>query len=385
MSMNIKIGIDGNEANSSDRVGIGKYAYHLLRHIHELAKDDKNIQINIFLKNQPMKDLPLESDNWKYQVLGPSFFWTQIALPMRLFVESDKPAVFFSPNHYAPRFSPCKRVISIMDLSYLRYPEMFLKKDLWKLKNWTSYSIRKSEKIFTISQFSKDTIISNFNTIDNKIIVTYPGYDQQLFKPQEDPIKLQETHKFLNKQFGLNTKFLLFVGTIQPRKNILALVKAFHELKKNNKNADTQLIIVGKPGWLYQEIIKEINKFNINKDIILSDYISDDILVKLYQSALGFILPSFYEGFGLPVIEAMACGCPVAVSDRSSLPEIVGKAGLIFDPDKIQDITAKLELLISNNLERRKNINNGLLHVKKYNWKNCAEMTLQVLLNIAEH
>lgn len=383
--MKVKIGIDGNEANSSDRVGIGKYAYHLLRHIHEFSKDDKNIQINIFLKNQPMKDLPLESDNWKYQVLGPSFFWTQIALPMRLFVESDKPAVFFSPNHYAPRFSPCKRVISVMDLSYLRYPEMFLKKDLWKLKNWTSYSIRKSEKIFTISQFSKDTIISNFNTIDNKIIVTYPGYDKQLFIPQEDPNKLQETHKFLNKQFGLNAKFLLFVGTIQPRKNILALVKAFHELKKNKKNRDTQLIIVGKQGWLYQEIIKEINKFNINKDIILSDYISDDMLVKLYQSALGFVLPSFYEGFGLPVVEAMACGCPVAVSDRSSLPEIVGEAGLIFDPDKIQDIMAKLELLISNNLERRKYINNGLLHVKKFNWKNCAEITLQVLLNIAEH
>ena len=385
MPVKIKIGIDGNEANSENRVGIGQYAYFLLKYIHEYIKNNNDILINIFLKNNPKKDLPLESDNWKYQVFGPSFFWTQIALPTRLFVERDKPAVFFSPNHYAPRFCPCKSVISVMDLSYLRYPEMFLKKDLWKLKNWTSYSIRKSEKIFTISQFSKDTIISNFNISENKVLVTYPGYDKQLYKPQEDLIKLHETYKFLNKQFGLNTKFLLFVGTIQPRKNILALVKAFQELKKNKRNRDLQLIIVGKHGWLYKEIIKEINKFSINKDIILSDYISDDVLVKLYQSALGFILPSFYEGFGLPVIEAMACGCPVAVSNRSSLPEIAGEAGLIFNPDDIHDIMAKLELLISNGQERNQYIKKGLLHVKKFDWRNCAETTLQVLLNIAKN
>ena len=187
------------------------------------------------------------------------------------------------------------------------------------------------------------------------------------------------------KMVQLNTKFLLFVGTIQPRKNILALVKAFQELKKNKRNRDLQLIIVGKHGWLYKEIIKEINKFSINKDIILSDYISDDVLVKLYQSALGFILPSFYEGFGLPVIEAMACGCPVAVSNRSSLPEIAGEAGLIFNPDDIHDIMAKLELLISNGQERNQYIKKGLLHVKKFDWRNCAETTLQVLLNIAKN
>lgn len=385
MSMKVKIGIDGNEANNVDRVGIGQYAHHLLKHIYELVKDDKNIQINIYLKNQPIKDLPPISDNWKYQVFGPKFLWTQLALPMRLTFQREKPKVFFSPTHYAPRFCPCKRVISVMDLSYLRYPEMFLKKDLWQLKNWTSYSIRKSEKIFTISQFSKDAIISNFNVSENKVIVTYPGYDKELFKPQYDSKKLLEAYTILKKLYGISGRFILYVGTIQPRKNILNLVKAFQELKKNKKNRNLQLIIVGKHGWLYKEIINEINKFSINKDIILSDYISDDILIKLYQSALGFILPSFYEGFGLPVVEAMACGCPVAVSNRSSLPEIVGEAGLIFDPDKIQDIMAKLDLLISNNQERNQYIKKGLLHVKKFDWRNCAETTLQVLLNTIKH
>src|SRR3989338_443599 len=380
--MKIKIGIDGNEANSIDRVGIGQYAHHLLKHIHELVKDDNNIQINIYLKNQPIKDLPPDSNNWKYLVFGPKFLWTQLALPIILTFLRDKPKVFFSPTHYAPRFCPCSRVISVMDLSYLKYPDMFLKKDLWQLKNWTSYSIQKSQKIFTISKFSKDAIISNFNVVEDKVIVTYPGYDKELFKPQNDSKKLLKAYAFLKKLFGLRGKFILYVGTIQPRKNILNLVKAFSGLKKDSKNSNLQLIIAGKRGWLYEEIIDKINKYNFKKDIIIPNYISDDILVKLYQCASGFVLPSYYEGFGLPVIEAMACGCPVAVSDRSSLPEIVGEAGLIFDPDNIQDIMTKLELLISDETVRRYYIQSGLVKVKKYDWNNCAKKTLEVLLKL---
>lgn len=384
MSKKIKIGIDGNEANNVSRVGSGQYAYQLLKHLYELVKDRNNIQVSIYLKNQPIKDLPISYENWQYIVCGPSLFWTQFALPLRLMVQGDKPDVFFSPTHYAPRFCPCSRAISVMDLSFLHYPEMFLKKDLWQLKYWTSYSVRKAKMIFTISQFSREAIISDFNTSPDKVIVTYPGYDKEMFKPQEDPKKLYETHEFLLKKFGLKTKFLLFVGTLQPRKNILALVKAFHILQKDRKNLELQLIIVGKHGWLYEDIIKEINTFNINKNIILSDYISDDILVKLYQSTVGLVLPSFYEGFGLPVIEAMACGCPVAVSNRTSLPEILGEAGLIFDPDNIQGIKSKLEILITNNQERIQYIKKGLQRAKKFDWRNCAEITLKVLLKMAK-
>ncbi len=383
--MKIKIGIDGNEANSVDRVGIGQYAYHLLKHIHQFVKDDKNIQINIYLKNQPIKDLPPVSNNWKYQVFGPKFLWTQLALPARLILQRDKPKVFFSPTHYAPRFCPCRRAISVMDLSYLKYPDMFLKKDLWQLKNWTLYSIQKSQKIFTISKFSKDAIISNFNVIEDKVIVTYPGYDKELFKPQNDSKKLLEAYISLKKQYGISGKFILFVGTIQPRKNILNLARAFNTLKKDSKNSNLQLIIVGKKGWLYEEIIMEINKYNFNKDIVMPDYISADTLVKLYQSAICLVLPSLYEGFGLPVIEAMACGCPVAVSNTSSLPEIVGEAGLTFDPDNIQDIMVKLELLISDETVRRHYMQTGLLHVKKYDFKNCAKKTLEVLLELGSN
>lgn len=380
--MKIKIGIDGNEANNVDRVGIGQYAHHLLKNIHELIKDDKNIQINIYLKNQPIKDLPPVLNNWKYQVFGPKFLWTQLALPMRLTFQRDKPKVFFSPTHYAPRFCPCSRVISIMDLSYLQYPDMFLKKDLLQLKSWTSYSVKKSERIFTISNFSKKTIISSFNISGDKVIVTYPGYDKELFKPQYDSIKLFEAYTILKKLYGISGRFILYVGTIQPRKNILNLVKAFNELKKDSKNSNLQLIIVGKKGWLYEEIIDKINNYNLKKDIIMPDYISDDALVKLYQCAICLVLPSYYEGFGLPVIEAMACGCPVAVSNTSSLPEITGAAGLIFNPDNIQDIMAKLELLISDKTVRRHYRQAGLLHVKKYDWKNCAKKTLEVLLKL---
>ena len=387
--MKIKIGIDGNEANQKIRVGSGVFALELLKHFNKFQIPNSKFQINpkfkIYLKNKPLEDLPSEGESFEYKIVAPSKLWTQIGLPITLWREKilkNAPNVYFSPNHYAPRFCPVPSVITIFDLSFFKYPEMFLKDDLYQLINWTKYSVKQAKMIITISENSKRDIINHYGIDEKRIVVAYPGYDKQKFKPQNDSKKLLEAYAFLKKLFGLRGKFILYVGTIQPRKNILNLVKAFSGLKKDSKNSNLQLIIAGKRGWLYEEIIDKINKYNFKKDIIIPNYISDDILVKLYQCASGFVLPSYYEGFGLPVIEAMACGCPVVVSDRSSLPEIVGEAGLTFDPDNIQDIMAKLELLISDETVRRHYMQTGLLHVKKYDFKNCAKKTLEVLLKL---
>jgi len=142
------IGIDGNEANQFKKVGVGKYGYQLLRQLHkeQKTKNKKEIAFTVYLKEPQLKDLPPETDWWKYKIVGPRFLWTQIGLPIALFGGDPYPDVFFTPTHYAPRFSPSPQVISIMDLSFIHFPRMFRKKDLWKLNNWTAIRLRKQKE-----------------------------------------------------------------------------------------------------------------------------------------------------------------------------------------------------------------------------------------------
>ena len=167
------IGIDGNEANVEKRVGIGEYAFELLLQFKKYQVS--NIKYQVYLKNEPLSHMPKESENWRYSVVKPRMFWTQVGLPIDLYLHRPRPDVFFTPTHYAPRFSPIPTLISIMDLSYIHYPQMFKKSDLYQLKNWTSYSAKKASKVFTISKASKDDIIRYYKVEPEKVVVTYPG------------------------------------------------------------------------------------------------------------------------------------------------------------------------------------------------------------------
>src|SRR3990167_11343931 len=198
----MKIGLDGNEANIENRVGSGKYAFELIKQFANLAKysssersesrssNKKNSRqartitnFVIYLKQKPLGDLPDESANFKYKVFGPKFLWTQFALPIHL-TFGRRPDIFFSMSHYGPRFSPVPYVVTIFDLSYIHYPGLFNKRDLYQLTNWTKYSIKSAKHLFTISKSTKDDIVKNYGIDPTKITVTYIGYDKNLFKPQ---------------------------------------------------------------------------------------------------------------------------------------------------------------------------------------------------------
>ena len=208
------IGIDGNEANIKKRVGVGRYAYELLRHIYKIqnskfkiqkfdnsVKDSfgmDNVKFKIYLKDKPLADFPKEIDIWKYEVVSPKKLWTQFGLPMNLWWEKltgKAPNVFFTPSHYTPRFCPCPRVISIMDLSYLHFPEMFRKQDLYQLKNWTAYSVKKAAKILTISKASRDDIIKHYRVPEEKIVVVYPGYDKSKIQNPKSKMTIKNLKK----------------------------------------------------------------------------------------------------------------------------------------------------------------------------------------------
>jgi glycosyltransferase involved in cell wall biosynthesis len=210
------IGIDGNEANVEKRVGIGEYSFELLKQFKEYQissfdfAQDKNIKYQIYLKDKPREDLPEESAKWKYRIVGPSKLWTQIGLPFDLYFHKPRPDVFFSPTHYAPRFSPIPTVISIMDLSYIHFPELFRKSDLYQLRNWTAYSVRNAKKILTISQASKDDIIKEYGVPEDKVIVTYPGIK---LKTQMSKLKTTtQNSKLLKERYGIEGVIYCLLG-----------------------------------------------------------------------------------------------------------------------------------------------------------------------------
>ncbi len=363
------IGIDGNEANVEKRVGIGEYNFELLRQFKEFPLS--NIKFQIYLKNPPLASMPVESENWKYRIVGPKKLWTQIGLPFDLFTHSPRPDVFFTPTHYAPRFCPVPSVISVMDLSYLYFPELFKAADLYQLKNWTAYSVRNARKIFTISDASKNDIIKWYKVPSERVVVAYPG----IKGIPSSGIK-KYTMSGLDKKFGVSSPYILFVSTLQPRKNIVRLIEAFSQLKSKKS---LELVIVGKKGWLYEEILHAPAVYGVSGRVKFLDFVLDEDLPSLYSHAQFFILPSLYEGFGLPILEAMKYGCPVITSNVSSLPEVGGDAALYVNPLDVADISEKMQEILDNDSLRKKLIEAGKKQILKFSWEKSAKKTLDVL------
>jgi len=368
------IGIDGNEANVDRRVGIGEYSFELLKEFQASQKAKVESQkFVIYLKEKPKAHMPAPTPNFSYKVVGPKKLWTQLGLPLNLYFRK-RPDVFFSPTHYAPRFSPIPTAISVMDTSFIFYPQLFLKKDLFQLSSWTKYSVLKAKAVFTISKSSKDDIIKTYNIPADKVFVTYPG-----IKTQNSKLKIQNMED-LEKKFGVKGDYILFVGTLQPRKNIERLVEAFSILKQQEiENKKLQLIIVGKRGWQYEDILNSPKKYNVEDKVKFLDFVEDKDLPSLYSNAACFVLPSLYEGFGLPVLEAMKNGCPVLTSNVSSLPEAGGDAVLYFDPNSAEDIARQIRRVIQDKKLRDAMIEKGKEQIKKFSWEKTARKTLDIL------
>ena len=395
------IGIDGNEANVEKKVGIGEYSFELLKKFEEFKIS--NLKFQIYLKDPPNGDMPKERDGWKYIVVKPRKMWTQFALPLHLFIGSPRPDVFFTPSHYAPRFAIMPTAISIMDLSYVHFPQLFNTHDLYQLTNWTKYSARQAKHIFTISNASKDDIIKEYHVAPDDVTVTYLGIRDEAKK------KTMSQHELIQK-YGISKNYILFVGTLQPRKNITRLIEAFALMQRGpvrgfpstdarlapsaNKlrvsgslstsatPKDLELVIVGKKGWLYEDILAAPEKYGVMDSVKFLDFVPTEDLPSLYEHALCYVLPSLYEGFGLPVLEAMKCGCPVITSKVSSLPEAGGDAALYVDPEHVEDIAQKIQQVISDEKLRDEMRKKGLEHIKKFSWEKAAKETLEVLMKL---
>jgi len=365
------IGIDGNEANVKNRVGVGQYAFNL---ITQLNKIDKNNQYIIYLKNRPLFDLPKPSKDWQYRVFGPSKLWTRFALPIHLFTEKARLNLFFSPTHYSPLFCPCPTIPTIHDLGYLESKNQFTRKDLYQLINWTKESLKKASQIITVSEFSKSEILKFYKIDPKKITVAYNGTDN----PPKISQKIQ--HQILSSYHLESKNYYLYLGTLKPNKNIPFLIESFAKYRRSNiDDLTSRLVIAGKKGWLFEEIFDTVKKEGIEDKVIFTDFVSDSQKWTLYQHAKALVLPSLYEGFGIPVIEAMKTNTPVIASNIVPLKEVITDNGFYFNPTKQKDLVNQLIKLDSlKPSEIKKITDKAKKRADLFTWTNTAKSVLQV-------
>ena len=360
------IGIDANEANlTANRVGINQYAFDLTHAVYNLKTEHNFV---IYLKTPPMEDLPKARGDWQYRVIPFPKLWTQTRLPFDLYTHQPRPDVFFSMTHYAPRWSPVPTVVAIMDLGFLQTPDQFTAKDFNQLKSWTEYSVKNAAKIITISEHTKQDIIKYYGHKD--VTVTYPGYDQKLFRPTRNPKVLQK--------YGIKEPYILFLSSLKPSKNIEGLLQAYKKfLSTSHLALSTSLVISGKKAWLYNQIFALVKDLKLENRVIFTGFVEEQEVPVLMSMSEVFVMPSFYEGFGIPVLEAMACGTPVVVSSVASLPEVAGPAGIYIDPNDTASIISGLQTALGP--KREEFVKQGLERVKSFSWVNTAKLTLKCL------
>lgn len=369
------IGFDINEANIPQRVGVNQVAYNIFVHlVKQLGEGDKIIA---FSKDRPLPDMPPASDKLIYEVFGAKKAWVLTSLTKRVLFGKPKVDVLFSPSHYAPIISFTKSAIYLMDMSFERFgTEYFTSYDINQLKRWTPISVRKANKVITISEFSKNEIVKLYGTDPKKIEVVYPAIDKSNYHG-----KVPKTKQLsVKKKYGITGSFLLYWGTLQPRKNISKLIEAFSQLKQSR----LKLVISGKKGWMYDQILEQAQKLGIADRVIFTGFAQNDDLPALIKASRAFVLPSLYEGFGIPVIEAQAVGTPVVVSKVSSLPEVVAQSGIyIEDPHSVDSIRLALEKVLAMPLsERIKMIKAGKENAKRFDWDLSAQKLLSILKKI---
>lgn len=374
------IAVDCNEANVKDRVGSNVYAFEILKALYALLSNRNDITITLLHTFPLVADMPPQNERWRYVQLAPTRFWTQWALPKYLFKYRHEINVFFSPGHYAPRFTPIPYVSCVMDLGFEVFPSEYRRSDLFQLKNWTRYSVKNAKKVIAISEFTKNEIHRLYKKSLDTINVAYPG------KPTVSVLKSNSQNALLEKM-NIFEKYFLYVGTIQPRKNLPLLINAFEEFVKNEQIANStsipHLVIAGKIGWLANETLNKIEKSSASSRIHLIGYVNDQEKNTLYQHSLATILPGKYEGFGIPPLEAMNNGTIALVARAGSLPEVVGSAGMLFDQSNSAELTSLLKLVTHMSKSKRNEIiKRGKAVAATFSWKISAEIVLNTLLSV---
>jgi glycosyltransferase involved in cell wall biosynthesis len=367
------IGIDASRANEEKKTGVGWYAYHVIQEMKKITPD--NIRVVLYTNKSLQGELADLPENWEEKVLGWKLgrLWTQVRLSWEMLLHA--PDVLFIPAHVFPIIHPKKTVMTLHDIAAVRFPQAYNWFEKWYTLWSGRVALKKLWKVIAISNFTKSELNSEFGNKNlDKVRVIYLGFNKEYCKIKDDV----NTKSVLNK-YRIEKPFLFSIGRLETKKNTVNIVKAFEELRVKGK--ELSLVLVGGKGYGYEEIRKVIDDSLFKNDIITPGWVENNDLPYLMSSAEGFVFPSLYEGFGIPILEAMACGIPVITSKGSSLQEVGGGACIYIDPQDINEISEAIIELTQDQELRDSKISKGLERVGEFSWEKCAKETLDVLLD----
>lgn len=366
--------IDINSTFQS-KAGVGCYTRNLLNELNILSSQDKFSILRMTEKRRVINEIKKRAGIAHFFRAIKHTLWEQVYLPFFLFASGT--SVFHSPAFICPIIKTCPTIVTIHDMAYFLYPDKFVGTYRLYLKFWIPLSARISDKIITDSACSKRDIVRLLKIPESKVEVVYLGKNEN-FIPITDT-SIIENYKRVT---ALPDNFLLYVGTLEPRKNITGLLKAYRIFKNKWPDLDYNLVIAGEKGWMYEEIFKLAEDLGLKDNIKFLGYISDNDLPLLYNCARLFVYPSLYEGFGLPPLEAMACGIPVITSNSSSLPEIVSGVGIMVDPHDAEALAQAMSKVLTDKKQYQTMVENGLKKAKEFSWKNTAHKTIAIYQDV---
>ncbi len=351
--------------------GIEKY---ILQCLSLLSKIDSKNKYVLFFSNNFLPKLNLKPNFSRFITKFPTksafarIIWEQFWLSRE--IRKEKINLFHGTSFVLPLFKPCRYLLTIYDLSYLYYPESYTFLNRLYYRLFLKHSVKMANRIIAISTAAKNEIVKEFGVSEKKIDIIYPAFDDDFAVMNKIVAK-----DFLSKNYHISEPFFLFVGSLIPRKNLVRIILAFNKIKDQSKH---KLVVIGKKGWLYEEIFDTVKKLNLQSKVIFTNYVPEDDLPYFYNAATSLVFASLHEGFGIPILEAMACGCPVITSNKSSMPEVAGDSAILVDPLNIDDISAAMNKIISDEKLRIELIKKGLERVKLFSWEKSAQQLLDV-------
>lgn len=378
------LGIDGSSLLAA-KTGIGIYTDRLLYGLRSCP----DISVKIYL---PMPFINPQKRSRSLAGVADTYPWAEITtqtLPTPkmqrwiwghgdfLPIERTLGAVdvYHGTSFVMPPLKAAKGVMTIYDLTFMLFPEFHTRETQRFSKEIHRYAER-SDCIIVISEQTRQDVVSFLNISDDRVRVTLLAADGR-YRVIDDRHLVTSAAA----AYGIDREYILYTGTLEPRKNILTIIRAFHAVKRE-LNVPHRLVLAGKKGWLYDDVFAEVRALGLEHEVIFTGYVPDEDLPFLYNGADLFVYPSFYEGFGLPPLEAMACGCPVVASNTSSLPEVVGDAGLLVDPRHHDELAAAMARVLGDSELARDMRRRGVERAATFSWDRCAQQTLSIYRDV---
>jgi len=360
------IGVDASRAVADRPTGTETYSRRLIQALLSLECPHR---FRLYLRSAPPADLFSKAE---LRVIPFPRVWTHARLSWEM--ARRPPDVLFVPAHVLPIVHPSRTLVTVHDLGYLSFPQAHPWQQRLYLDLSTRWNARAATHILTDSQATKADLVARYGVDASKTTVVYPGRDESLH-PVRDPALIRA----VKARYDIADDYFLYLGTLQPRKNLRRVVEAFAPFAAHRGSSDIQLVLAGKRGWLYDELFERVREKGLDRAVHFPGYIDDEHKAALLSGALAFVFPSLHEGFGLPVLEAQACGCPVITSATSSLPEVAGDAALLVDPSDETAISRAMARLVNERGLRIDLIRRGFANVERFSWHASAETILKVI------